>query len=431
MRKLGKGQSVVFCIPKEVELNILALRGKDKGSQINVSDVVLWAVSETWNDIRRSVPLWAVQGTRFERQQGLWQVPRQSECLTSTEAEHFLEPECQTLEQRYRPGHQEKPSCESLSSGNPKLNLIWEHCRKFEGLDTGVSTLLEEQERELAPEIESERQVQRPPGATPAIHRVHPHISSFVATGVLEESSEAYKPAYLTLRNTSAASFLDVFQFPLNLLVTKDFFTTIKIPSGSAFIADAFQRPVRWVLMSRNRVACDGRPLEHMMIISPFEANNLMPAIRKSTSVSLHIYAPRQSRGFPSLDRLTLYTVPADVDGRKIPDMFRILLNLFSGQLYLESYAEYKDLCEFLGVASVKTPPGFVVAADGFIKQGIQGTKKNFSQSPLKFLEVLMSQIRKDCQDIGRTHIGKIVSGQLLLPLDFQESATASIQIGL
>lgn len=419
MRKLGKGQSVVFCVPKEVETTILAMRSKNEDSHIDVSDVLLWAVYETWSDMRRSVPLWAVQGTRFERQQGLWQSYRQSEYLTSTEAEQFLEPECQTLEQRYRPGHQKKPSCEYIASDNENLKLIGEHCRNFEGLDTGVSTLLEEQERELAPEIESERQVQRPPGATPAPHQIHPDIASFVAKGVLNKPSQAYRPAYHTLRNTSAASFLDVSQFPSSLLATKDFFTTIKVPSGSTFIADAFQRPVRWVLVSTN--------MAHMMMISPFEANLLMPEIRKSTTISLHLYAPRQSQGFASLDSLTLYTVPEGVDRDKIPDHFRIQLNLFSGQLYLDSYSEYKDLCDFLGVASVKTPPGFVVAADGFIEQGIQGAKSSFSESPLKFLEVLMSQIRKDCQEISRTHIGKIVGGQLLLPLDFQKSATAPI----
>jgi hypothetical protein len=34
----------------------------------------------------------------------------------------------------------------------------------------------------------------------------------------------------------------------------------------------------------------------------------------------------------------------------------------------------------------VKTPPGLVVAADGFIKRGFPGAKTGFSQSPLKFL---------------------------------------------
>ena len=42
-----------------------------------------------------------------------------------------------------------------------------------------------------------------------------------------------------------------------------------------------------------------------------------------------------------------------------------------------------------------------------------------------------MSEIRKDCQRIGRTHLGKIISGQLLFPFDFEESATASIETAL
>ncbi|KAJ5252865.1 hypothetical protein N7489_003275 [Penicillium chrysogenum] len=432
MRKLGNGQSVVFCVPEEVKSNILALSGKDKNSQITVSDVLLWAISETWIDSRHSIPLWAVQGTRFERQRELWQAYRQNDCLDLTlgQAQEFLEPECQTLEQRYRPGHQAQPSFNCPSDTSLNLNLIWKRCRKFEGLDTS-SSLQEEQERELAPEVESERQVQRPPSATPETHHIHPHISSFVTTGILVRSSEAYEPAYLTLRNTSAARFLDVSQFPSSLLASNDFVRAIKTPPGSHFVADAFQRPVRWVLTSRNHVVDDETPQLRMMIISPYEANGLMSRIRESQVVTLHLYAPRQSRAFPSLDRLGLYTVPDDGVKTEIPDIFRMLLNLFSGQLYLESYSEYKDLCEFLGVASVKTPPGLVVAADGFIKRGFPGAKTGFSHSPLKFLEILMSQIRKDCQRIGRTHIGKIVSGQLLFPLDFEGSATASIEAGL
>jgi hypothetical protein len=101
-----------------------------------------------------------------------------------------------------------------------------------------------------------------------------------------------------------------------------------------------------------------------------------------------------------------------------MPDDLQIQLNLFSGQLYLETYLEYQNLCEFLGVASVKTPEGLVVAADGFIQQGSAGAS-SFHQSPLKFLAVLMSQIRKDCQEIGRSHVGRILNGQLLSVSDF------------
>ncbi|KAJ5893250.1 hypothetical protein N7495_004941 [Penicillium taxi] len=149
------------------------------------------------------------------------------------------------------------------------------------------------------------------------------------------------------------------------------------------------------------------------------EANCLISAIRKSDFVTLHTYGPRQNRGFSPLDHLMLYNVPENARHIGVPDVLRTQLNLFSGQLYLESYVDYKNLCEFLGVASTKTPEGLVVAADGFIKQGSAGAKSTFRESPLKFLAMLMSQIRKDCQEIGRTHIGRLLSGQLLNVSDF------------
>lgn len=43
---------------------------------IDVSDVLNWAISETWIDIRRSMALWATQGQRFERQKGIWDEAR-------------------------------------------------------------------------------------------------------------------------------------------------------------------------------------------------------------------------------------------------------------------------------------------------------------------------------------------------------------------
>lgn len=425
MRKLGNGQSVVFCLPEEVKSKILAMRGKENNYPLGTSDVVLWAISETWIDTRRSIPLWAVQGTRFEGQSRWWQAYCQEGWidLTPGQAKEFLEPERQTLEQRYRPGNQARPTFDNVSEEHqhPNLKMIWERCRKFQGLDI-LSSLQEEQERQLAPEIESEAQMQRPPSATPEPHHIHPHIASFITNGILETSSSAFEAAFHTLRNTLAADFLDVSEFPSSLLASKDFSTTIQLRCGSDFNYNSFQRPVRWILVSRNR---------DMMIISPYEANHFLPVIRKSCAVSLHLYAPRQRLQLPSLDRLSLYTVPEDIKKDEPADIHRIQLNLFSGQLFLESYSEYQNLCEFLGVASVKTPVDLIVAADGFIKPGCDGNKSVFSHSPLKFLEVLMSQIRKDSQRIERTHIGKIVTGRLLFPEDFQQSILGSIELEL
>lgn len=70
-------------------------------------------------------------------------------------------------------------------------------------------------------------------------------------------------------------------------------------------------------------------------------------------------------------------------------------------------------------MASVTTPDNMDVAADGFILRGNEGSRTTFGQSPLKFFGNLAT-IRKDGQDIGRTHIGQIVDSRLLSPSDFE-----------
>ncbi|RWQ94459.1 hypothetical protein C8Q69DRAFT_293102 [Paecilomyces variotii] len=50
MRELGRGQSVVFCVPPEIQYNIRAMGTKSNSSHITVSDILTWAVSETWID---------------------------------------------------------------------------------------------------------------------------------------------------------------------------------------------------------------------------------------------------------------------------------------------------------------------------------------------------------------------------------------------
>lgn len=61
MRKLGKGQSVVFCVSDEIRAKIMERRAATRSSDITVPKVILWSISETHSEIRRSMPLWAVQ----------------------------------------------------------------------------------------------------------------------------------------------------------------------------------------------------------------------------------------------------------------------------------------------------------------------------------------------------------------------------------
>lgn len=424
MRKLGKGQSVVFCIPQEIEVKILSLTGKSSKHTIEVADVLRWAISETWIEMQRSVPLWAVQGERYERQKEIWGRARQNGeiAMTESRAEEFLEPESQSIEQRYRPRlDNNQPPFISTSHDNENVRLILERCCEFANVNFNATQLQEEQERQLAPEVEQERQPQKPASAVPEKHYIHPDLRHFVSTGQLKAGSKAFKPAFLTLANTSAANYLDATEFPMGLLVTTDFAKTIQVPKGRSSVLDDYQRPVQWILTSFSRVLRQETTVKDMVIISPSEANELRSQVSKSTAVMMHLYAPRQNETYSPLDNLMLYTAPpTNTSCLKIPLQLKIQLNLFAGQLYISSFEEYQEICKFLGVAYYTAPESLTIAADGFILAAEDGKfEAKFSKSPLKFLKVLMSQIRKDGQEIDKTHLGRLLDGKLLGEDDF------------
>ncbi|KAI3589065.1 hypothetical protein IWW34DRAFT_826868 [Fusarium oxysporum f. sp. albedinis] len=74
MRKLGKGQSVEFCIPREIEQKIIRLTGRARTApcSLTVSDVLCWAISETCQSLRREVPLWLTQGKAYASITNSW-----------------------------------------------------------------------------------------------------------------------------------------------------------------------------------------------------------------------------------------------------------------------------------------------------------------------------------------------------------------------
>ncbi|KJZ70449.1 hypothetical protein HIM_10151 [Hirsutella minnesotensis 3608] len=92
MRKLGQGQSVVFCVSEEIKGKICACPGKSADSEVSVSDVLLSSISETHTDIRRGLPLWVMQGARFERQKKVWTEITTVDgiCMPKAQAERFL-----------------------------------------------------------------------------------------------------------------------------------------------------------------------------------------------------------------------------------------------------------------------------------------------------------------------------------------------------
>ncbi|KAI0441309.1 hypothetical protein F4803DRAFT_552197 [Xylaria telfairii] len=160
------------------------------------------------------------------------------------------------------------------------------------------------------------------------------------------------------------------------------------------------------------------------MIISPYEANALLPDIQKSAHVALRLYAPRPDLGYyRPLHKLDLYAVPETLKGREIPRRLITELNLFAGQLYISSFDEYIDTCKFLGLAWEPVKDGEIIGADGFIHldhTGRVGGESGLPTSPIEFFKVLSTKIRRNCETIDKTHMGKILDNRLLSPKDFE-----------
>ncbi|KAF2818291.1 hypothetical protein CC86DRAFT_375897 [Ophiobolus disseminans] len=84
---------------------------------------------------------------------------------------------------------------------------------------------------------------------------------------------------------------------------------TVKAPSGylqSEFISNSYQRPVQFIM---SVYKANSRIVEHLVIISPYEANELLEDIRRCAKVTLHIFAPRIDASSAPLDKLELYNV--------------------------------------------------------------------------------------------------------------------------
>ncbi|KAI2627868.1 hypothetical protein GGR54DRAFT_590862 [Hypoxylon sp. NC1633] len=435
MRMLGEGQSVVFCVPEEIQRKIQANRPEAAlyTQEISVQDILAWSIGETWRDIHRNMALWALQGRRNEKHQTIWAEARSGTKVTFNIelAEKYLEDEAQTLEQKYRPRRNNEATMLGQQTNEDAMDPISLRCREFKNLKLDSAALHEEEERELSPEIEHEREDQRPSPADPASHKIHLDIKMFLASGSIFEHATGYGPAFLSLRNTSAGALFDTSQFRAGLLVSVDFARTVQRRSNSDTF-DSYQRPVQWILTSAPPNAADSlhTTIKHMMVISPFEAQELLPRIAKSKVVALHLYAPRSNMAYRRLDTLDLYTIPEELKSRHIPQRLITELNLFAGQLYFDSFEQYVDACKFLGLGWDTPGEGEEIGADGFILRdrfGRVGGESGLQSSPVAFFKLLHTKIRRNCESIDKTHMGKLLDNQLLKPSDFEKEEAGGV----
>lgn len=435
----------MFCVPPEIQTKIQEAEVENQvvslsnirrrhHHHIGVLQVLKWAIGETHTDLWRSISLWAAQGRRFDRQKSLWREAGSGDAnlMTATQAVKFLEDESPSLEKRYRP-HVKAVETDTDFTNDEREQQISQRCEEVGSLQFDQAALQEEQERELAPETEAERQTERSPPAKAAEHAIHPGLEYFVSTGELPAASSAFIPAFQTLRETTAAKHLNVDEFPKDLLVTRDFAITVEEATRTHFNTDAYQRPVHWILTSQPR------SWDCVVIISPFEAEKLLTDIKRYGKTTLHVYSARTSLETKSLDDLTLYTVPSispDQAREALPVHLAVQLNLFAGQLFFKSFEDYVELCNMLRICWKEAEEGDTVDADGFIREArsktgmmaIEGS--TFKKSPVEFLRAFLSKSRKDCQSIGKTQLGRLLDGAFLQRKEFEsEQEDADVEM--
>ncbi|KAJ4467172.1 hypothetical protein C8J55DRAFT_439106 [Lentinula edodes] len=461
MRKLGYGQSVIFFAPSEIDRAIRDLRREvSRDANVHTVDILRWSMYETCKDIAHHVPHWAEQGWDYLRRRKAWEeFTRDSAAAQATEGaivnpgidtlkKVWMREEARSLEKMY--GHQTGPATTGLGGADMNMResiLATPELRERLEL-LGVKELKEvnvdeEQEREVSHEIERETHIERPPRVTPAQHQLSEGIKHFIHTGVLPTTEDSsFRKSFIKMFHSIEDS---VKKSPSNgqdvwspgLYVTVDFASTISARDAVERGGNAeYLRPLNWILTSRRYAT------NNVMIgVSPYEANELLPDIRKSTKVNLHVYAPRVTKDMLPLDDLRFYTVPKiDENGWVVPRMNIISqLNLFAGQLYLGNHDIYVQLCQFLGLdcgdgkgeteERIRPTPmevdgePYAIQSDGFVRPGPHREPMGmlvcrFVESPVPFLQELFGLRRKGTGFLP-THLGRIVHGRLLKQEDF------------
>ncbi|KAK3987321.1 hypothetical protein QBC44DRAFT_400356 [Cladorrhinum sp. PSN332] len=437
MRKLGQGQTVTFCVSSEMQKRIRDFCSVEINKPIAVSDILTFSVGQTWDETQRSVPLWAIQGIRHQHQEEIWARANETGKLTRKDVQDYLEPEAQSIKQRYPPA-----SGQTLQTLESRL-------------EEASSQHLSRQE-----ELDLEPQTERPPPAAALPHSLHLDVLSFVQTGNLSLSplnTSAFLSAYRVLKHSSVRTLYPggTRSFPTNLLVTVDFAWTVETDVSSSFNhGDIFQRPVQWILTKRADYNT-ARFGMHLVIISQWEAGMIKPILEtqyrdgERSGVTMHAYLPRPSNTFMTMENLTTYTVPHRLEqGWAAPLELVMQLNLFAGQLCLRNYDEHVRLCRYLGlryrgadhvdedgdvemgdVGQPQLQPQNAGWTDGFVggAGGREYASCVFDSSPVPFLRVLYKRIRGDCIDIEGTHMGRILAGDILRREDFPPDAGGDV----
>ncbi|KAL4952846.1 hypothetical protein BDW69DRAFT_185024 [Aspergillus filifer] len=271
MRELGNGQAVTFFIPPEVKHSI-------SGD----------------GNLEKLQPLWARQGLNYMRCQQIRDDFRMGTSTLDVIVPQIQEAESRSLAPIYAPWG--KPSynidnIRQLPLYDPKTGELLEI---WQNASSAATQLYEEQEREIVQGIQREQHAYRPRFVNVLGHNVDGDLTHFVIHGRFPRwyVSDAVRPAFSCLSKTTAKQFDPPPNLNSQLYATVDFLDTIEKEiikkKKEDQVDDEFLKPVHWVLSNTQS------PM--LLIISQYEFNALLPAIRSSDKVTFHMYTPAQRR---------------------------------------------------------------------------------------------------------------------------------------
>lgn len=415
MRKLAVSQSLSFFAPPEVDSNIRALM-KNPAATIDSADVLRWVIYQSCESLKRQKSTWVVKGLLHRRRQiasskyllGEGEVSDADAFLnTIREREGRSLPDLYGVSSSLERGFPFDLSVQEKS--DPTMQMLTKEWEAGDRSSLNAPNVDEEQEREVLHEVEQEREVEKAVNIKPQKPSVCPVLLPLVETGKAPKVPDGLYPAFEILIYTRLSDQYLRHEWPFHVVVTVDFMRTVL--SNEASSQDEYLRPVQWVLKAKY--------LKHPVIISPHEANNLLPSIRKSKNTTLFLYQARTSKAMKPFDSMSVYRVPEDANSGSIDRETITILNLVAGQLYFTTFEDYQLLCGVMGLWDGERPlPNQIeIGSDNFVspacREANAWTHCTFKTSPVHMLKTFIG-LRRLGISWAQTDMGRVLSGHIL-----------------
>lgn len=388
----------MFVAPPEVHQSIIDVIGK-RGSDIDGYDVVVWSLEQSCLSIVRSQPLRVLQGLSHRHRQKTMdffatRYSNLKDVASETDATKgcisaFREKEEQRLTDLYAPASlktRDVPNIIDSIQKDPDPT-VQELLTMWRSVDFSISegaSMHEEHEREVAHEVEQETQIQHPPRVKALRREVDASLRQFVRIGS-NLAFQKFTRACDVVNHTSAIDSAAAELFG-HLRVTTDFVRTVDRPQSGYY--DSYLRPVNWVLASKQ----NAKPTD-LLLVSQYEVNQLFEEIHApSAKVKLLTYEPRVTKSMRAVDLAPPGLVyPSVVSWQSLTPRLRRELHLFAGQVYFNTFEEYRE----------------------FITDMITAKPAVQAEQVLRFIKAWIA-IRRKGQNFLPTHIGQMVSNRTI-----------------